>query len=71
MSAWYSASRSISTAEKPSRRAASPVMPVPAKQSSTVPPGGVTSRHSQRIRARGLTVGCLDPARSALLALAL
>jgi hypothetical protein len=31
--------------------------PEPMNGSSTTPPGGVTSRHSQRISSIGLTVG--------------
>src|SRR5574343_182813 len=41
-----------------SRTAAIPVVPLPVTGSSTVPPGGVTSRTSQRITAIGLNVAC-------------
>jgi hypothetical protein len=43
------------------------VVPLPANGSITSPSGGVTSRTSQRIKANGLIVGCLEPLRSALL----
>src|SRR5581483_8128915 len=55
----YSASRSIPKKRKPSSRQAIPVVPEPANGSSTSPPGGVTSRTSQRISATGFTVGCV------------
>ena len=44
ISSMYSGSRSISSASNPSRSAAAPVVPLPAKGSRTKPPGGVTSR---------------------------
>ena len=50
------------------REAANPVVPLPAKGSSTSPPGGVTSLTSQRIRARFFTVGCEAPSLSDVLA---
>jgi hypothetical protein len=44
-----------------------PVVPEPAKGSMTSPPGGVTSRTSQRISAIGFTVGwALRPSSPAL-----
>jgi hypothetical protein len=43
------------------------LVPLPANGSITSPSGAVTSRTSQRIRANGLIVGCLEPLRSALL----
>lgn len=69
MSATYSASRSHRIALKPFCRAAWPVVPLPANGSRTTPPGGVIRRANQDIKETGLMVGCLEPARSALLAL--
>ena len=53
----YSASRSTPRKRAPSRMAAIPVLPLPAKGSGTSPPGGVRSRTSQRISSMDLTVG--------------
>ena len=53
----YSDSRSIPMASTPSRAAAISVVPLPKNGSSTVPPGGVTSLMSQRIRLTGFCVG--------------
>src|SRR6516165_696803 len=57
----YVSSRSIKMACLCSLMAASPVVPLPANGSNTVPPGGVTSRISQRMRSTGFTVGCPVP----------
>src|SRR5438128_9723555 len=54
-----STSFSIPMKRKPSSLAATPVLPLPMKGSSTTPPGGMTSRQSQRMRSTGFTVGCL------------
>ena len=44
----------------PSRNAASPVVPVPANISSTVPPFGVTRRTRYCIRSSGLRLDALS-----------
>ena len=53
----YRPSRSMPTNRRPSSTPAAPVEPLPVNGSSTVPPGGQTSRTSQRISLSGLTVG--------------
>ena len=52
-----SADRSRPIALKLSCAQATSVEPLPQKGSRTRPPGGVTSRQSQRMSAMGLTVG--------------
>lgn len=43
-----------------------PVVPLPQKKSATMPPGGVTSRQSQRMISTGFTVGWKLRTRSAV-----
>src|SRR5699024_4905662 len=61
MSGRYVSSASIPIELNPAFRAASRVVSDPAKGSSTVPLGGVTSRISHCMIASGLTVGCWTP----------
>ena len=70
MSDRYSSSLSHRIALTPSKYAADPVVPLPENGSMIVPPFWQTRRISHCINATGFTVGCFDPARSCLLALA-
>ena len=49
---------------------ASATGPDPANMSSTVPPGGVTSRTAQEMNPSGFTVSCAVPSSSRGLSLA-
>ena len=55
----YDSSRSMPMNEKPSRRAAMPVEPLPVNGSRIRPCGGVMRRQSHCMRSTGLTVGWL------------
>ncbi len=57
---------STPTKRRPSSRAATPVVPLPTKGSSTRPPFSLADRMMRRSRARGFCVGCLPCSFSAL-----